>query len=70
MTDWIDLNFNQIFNSRQLNFNTIKTNNFIVGNNSLNTRFTILNSKIPLIDLNLSLESFKVKYKSIMLNNH
>ena len=70
MTDWIDLNFNQTFNSRQLNFNKIKTNNFIVGNNILNTRFTILNSKIPLIDLNLSLESFKVKYKSIMLNNH
>ena len=67
--DWIDLNFNQTFNSRQLHFNTIKTNNFIVGNNILNTRLTVLNTKIPLNDLNMSLESFKVKYKSIMLKN-
>ena len=67
--DWIDLNFNQTFNSRQSHFNTIKTKNFIVGNNILNTRLTVLNTKIPLYDLNMSLESFKVKYKSIMLNN-
>ena len=66
--DWIDLNFNQTFNTRQIYFRTTKSNNHIIGNNILNTRLTVLNSKIPLIDLNLSLDSFKVKYKSILLS--
>ena len=66
--DWIDLNFNQTFNTRQIHFRTTKSNNHIIGNNILNTRLTVLNSKIPLIDLNLSLDSFKVKYKTILLS--
>ena len=67
--DWIELNFNQTLTSRQTHFNTIKSNRLNVGNNLLASRLSILNRKIPLIDLNLSLASFKVKYKEKFLNN-
>ena len=66
--DWIHLNFNQTFTSRQTTFKTIKSSNFKVGENLLSTRLSILNGIIPLIDLNLSLNAFKVKYKKILLN--
>ena len=67
--DWIELNFNQTSTSRQTHFNTIKSNRFNVGNNLLASRLSILNLKIPLIDLNMSLASFKVKYKENFLLN-
>ena len=67
--DWIDLNFNQTFTSRQTLFNSIKSNRFNVGNNLLTSRLSILNHKIPLVDLNMSLATFKVKYKKIFLTN-
>ena len=67
--DWIELNFNQTTTSRQTHFNTIKSNRFNVGNNLLASRLSILNLKIPLIDLNMSLASFKVKYKENFLLN-
>ena len=70
LMDWIDLNFNETFTSRQSNFNSIKSNNYLVGNNLLLSRLKILNLKIPLGDLNLSLDSFKVKYKSKFLTNN
>ena len=65
--DWIDLNFNQTFTSRQTKFKTIGNNNFKVGNNLLSNRLTVANDQIDLLDLNLSLNSFKVKYKKQML---
>ena len=61
--DWIELNFNQTFTSHQMYFYSIKSNNYQVGNNLLSSRLSFLNLKIPLVDLNLSLDSFKVKYK-------
>ena len=67
--DWIELNYNQTFTSRETTFRIIKSNNFLVGNNLLSSRLTILNTKIPLEDLNMSLDSFKVKYKKEMLTN-
>ena len=60
--DWIELNFNQTLTSRQTLFNTVKSNHFQVGSNLLTSRLSILNLKIPLTDLNMSLASFKVKY--------
>ena len=66
-TDWIELNFNQIITSRQSHFRIIKSNKYIVGNNLISTRLAVLNGKVLLDDLNLSLDSFKVKYKKIML---
>ena len=68
VSDWVELNFNQILTSRQTLFKVTKNNNFKVGNNKLTSRISILNGKIPLNDLNLSLNAFKVKYKKIMLS--
>ena len=65
--DWVDLNIQQILTSRQTEFNILKSNNFLVGNNLLATRLAILNNKICLADLNLSLDSYKVKYKKKFL---
>ena len=68
--DWIELNFYQTLTSRQVLFNTIKANNYQVGNNLLASRLSVLNLKIlSLIDQNLSLASFKVKYKEKLLSN-
>ena len=66
-TDWIDLNFNQVSNSLHMLFRMLKNNSYLVGNNLLSVRLTILNNKIELDDLNLSLDEFKVKFKKIML---
>ena len=60
-TDWIELNFNQILTSRQTTFRTSKSNTFKIGNNKLSSRLSILNGKINLQDLNMSLDSLKVK---------
>ena len=65
--EWVDIHFKQTFNSRQSNFNIIKSSNFKVGNNILSNRLSILNQKIELADLNLSLDSFKYKYKLLLL---
>ena len=59
----------QTLNSRQSNFNIIKSINYKVGNNILANRLSILNNKIALSDLNLSLDSFKCKYKLSLLAN-
>ena len=66
-TDWIELNFNQILTSWQEHFKSIKNNNYIVGGNLLSTRLSVLNRKVLLDDLNLTLASYKVKYKQILL---
>ena len=65
--EWVDIHFKQTFNSRQSKFNIIKSNNFKVGNNILSNRLSVLNNKIILSDLNLSLDSFKCKYKLSLL---
>ena len=65
--EWVDLHFKQILNPRHSFFNISKDINYKIGNNILTSTLTILNRKIELADLNLTLESFKVKYKEIML---
>ena len=67
VTDWIELNTNQILTSRQTLFKITKSNAFKIGNNKLTTRLCILNNKVILQDLNMSLDSFKVKYKKTLL---
>ena len=67
LMDWIELNFNQTLMSRDKVFNIIKANTTKVGKNLLKSRLAILNKKIILDDLNLSLDSFKVKYKQIFI---
>ena len=46
----------------------LKSNNIKIGINSLANRFYILNGKIPLQWLNSSIETFKIKYKKLLLN--
>ena len=65
--EWSDLHFKQTFGRRQNLFNLIKSQKFKVGDNILSNRLSILNNKIKLEDLNLSLNSFKTKYKQIFL---
>lgn len=48
-SDWIYFNFNQILTSRQTTFQTIKSNNYKVGNSFLWLRLTVLNNNIILI---------------------
>ena len=61
--DWVELNFNQTSTSREKFYRTVRTNKTKIGNNLLSSRLSILNGKILLDDLNMSLDSFKVKYK-------
>ena len=65
--DWLALNFQQTTTQRQTNFYVIKNNKFRIGNNILTNRISILNNKIELKDLNMSLPDFKVLYKSKLL---
>ena len=66
-TQWVNLNVNQILTSRQMNFLIMKTNNTKVGLNILTNGFHTLNGVIPLSWLNLSLSTFKVKCKQLLL---
>ena len=68
--DWIDFNFNQVFNSLQKQFKILKNNNYHVGNHLLTTRLAVLNHKITVEDLNMSLDSFEDKYKKQMLQSN
>ena len=67
-TDWIELNTNQILTSRQTHLKVTKSNSFKVGNNIISTRLSVLNGKILLQDLNMSIDSFKLKYKKSCYN--
>jgi hypothetical protein len=65
--DWLALNFNQVLPRRQTYFAAIKDQNFKIGSNILSNRLTTLNHKIPLQWLNLSIDTFKVKCKTLFL---
>ena len=65
--DWIDLNFNQNFNTREPNFRTLNRNNYRVGKNKISERLNILNGKIPWDWLNQDKLSYKLKCKSKFL---
>ena len=61
------LNFNQILTGRQTNFISIKSNVRKVGINCLANRLTVINNKIPLDWLNLSLNTYKINCKKLFL---
>ena len=65
--EWVTLNFQQTLSSKQTNFKILRSNNFKMGNNLLCNRLHIINNKIPLQWLNLSIESFKVNCKNLLL---
>ena len=65
--EFCSLNINQVFTSRQTKFITVKSNRKKVGLNSLSNRLHSINNLIPLEWLNLSIGSFKVNYKKLLL---
>ena len=60
--DCIELNFNQILTTFQKHFKIIKMTSYKIGENKPSSRLSILNDKIPLQDLKMSLDGFKVIY--------
>ena len=66
--DWMDLNFQQTFNSRQYNFNFYSINTYRVGCNNICNRLRVLNGKIDLNSINQSYDSFKVMSKELLLS--
>ena len=65
--EFVALNLNVIFTSRQTNFLTRKENKIRFGLNALANRFFILNNEIPLTQFNSSLDTFKIFCKSKFL---
>ena len=65
--EWVALNLNQIFTSRQSTFKIAKVNLRRVGLNALSNRLSTINEKIPLTWLNLSMETYKIKCKNLFL---
>ena len=51
----------------QITFKIVKSNNYKVGNNIITNRLHSLNNLIPLMNLNDSLSSFKIKCKKSLL---
>ena len=65
--DWITLNFNQCFNSRNPFFQISSVSTYKIGRNKVSERLKILNNKIKLDWLNLSKDSYKIKCKRMFL---
>ena len=67
--EWVQLNINQYFTSRQTNFMSNINNLHSIGSNALCNRFNQLNNKIDLTTLNLSIEGFKILCKKLFLTH-
>ena len=65
--EWVKLNLQQTLTSGQKNFKIIRSNNYKIGNNLLCKWLQILNNNIPLIWLNLTIESLKIECKELLL---
>ena len=68
--DWLLLNFQQNFNTRNTKIQTFNVSNYKVGQNLLVNRFKQLNNKIDYLWFNESLNSFKIKCKKLFLQWH
>ena len=67
--DWIDMNTQQNFNTRNEKFHITDTSRLKIGINMICNRLKVLNDRINLDWLNLSLTSNKLKMKEIFLSN-
>ena len=66
--EWQQLTFlNQNFNSRNIKANFCNLSTYKIGKNFITNRLTIINNKIPYEWLNMSLNTFKLKCKSLFL---
>jgi hypothetical protein len=61
--DWVHLNFQKIFTSRQMNFIASWDINYKIGSNLICNRSMLFNNLIPLAWLALTCGSFKLKCK-------
>ena len=62
--EWLALNFNQNFNSREKTLKIINNSNYKIGkNNKLSNRLVILNNKIELDCLNTDKNTYKLLCK-------
>ena len=66
--DWLDLNFQQNFNERRTKVMIFDTSQRKIGKNISSNRLKIINGLIELEWLNLSMNSFKIRCKSLFLN--
>ena len=67
--DWMDMNVQQNFNTRNEKFHITDMSRLKIGINIMCNRLKVLNDKINLDWLNLSLTSYKLKMKEIFLSN-
>ena len=65
--DWIDLNFQQNFNDRNLHVRINDVSRLRIGKNTIMNRLNCLNGKIEYSWLNKSIDSFKILCKSTFL---
>ena len=68
-SDWIDLNYQQNFNSRTGNLNFVKNNSYKIGLNLMCNRFICINNCIEYEWINSSFETYKIHCKSKFLKN-
>ena len=68
--EWLALNDEQTFTSRQTKCFINSTSHFKVGFNTPTRRLTVINNCIEFDWLNLSFDSFKVKCKNLFLTNN
>ena len=66
--DWLDMNCQQNFTDRNKFVQISDTSKLRVEKNIMTNRLSILNNKIEYDWLNLSLDSFKIKCKSLFLS--
>ena len=69
LDEWIQLNENQYFTSRQTFFKTNTNNRLICGKNALNNRLHHLNGLIKLDHLNLNYDKYKIECKNLFMTN-
>ena len=65
--NWVSLNFQLLFNSRDHSIRVVDTSKLKIGKNLVVNRTKIVNGKIMYAWLNLTYESYKIKCKAIFL---
>ena len=65
--DWLAMHFQQTFNARTQTVSVVDTSKLKIGRNIAINRLILINGKIPFEWLNLTIDSFKIKCKSLFL---
>ena len=67
--DWMDLNWNQAFNNRNMNVRLFDVSKNKVGKHILANRLTIINNQIEYDWLNKTINIYKIICKSLFLSS-